>query len=711
MKLITPFILLTSALLSIWVTAKADVSEASALQRSRQIIEAVGIRNNVKLVFKGTQNWGRPLRLSGPPNDPWREVEHDPKALCYSFKFEEGEKLKERITVDISVKTGKIINYSWTRYAMTIGQKPNIFSGEMCEKKALEWMQKVGEPLPNNSCLYQSESPREHIWSSAWRRCLIVDDTSVFLPPYIDAEVNQQTGILTTYHVLDWDVTLPNFQHKISKDIAIKLARRATQEYRGETALGGIAGSMQRAVLTTLGTPAYQGHPAQERLLWEIKFIKGSVKGTGLVGEALKDFPADWKVGLDADTGEILNCEFNVERRNLEFPSNLPTPHIFVRSYSPTWMSDSSLVFLNQYDSRTANTVNDSNANETSLPLANEDSYAKKTEVALYASPVHRFSLLKLPIHDVSSFAYAPDTRRIAWAMHASIYILDLKTGSIGRCNDPLRVHRSMPNWNLSGNLLAMSGTHSPADLVGTDDTDIFVAEISKDLSAASMNSNRCIVHLSGRNVLPVFIPNGKSIVFAHEDLTSKSTEEPTTQTGRNWTLCLVKPNKSYKTKDYEPPQEIIDGLSMPERLSFFPDGKRVLISYSDNEYAMKNPPEIVDVEAKTRKPLNLPILHDPDLAKSQPLIVREPAIDPSGAKIAFRALRWSGNPKDDGAICIYTCNLDGSDLKRITPPTAQPLEPYKYPQPGITALNAWEKLEPKPNLGTPVVPGTATTH
>ena len=34
------------------------------------------------------------------------------------------------------------------------------------------------------------------------------------------------------------------------------------------------------------------------------------------------------------------------------------------------------------------------------------------------------------------------------------------------------------------------------------------------------------------------------------------------------------------------------------------------------------------------------------------------------------------------------------------------PLEPYQYSQEGVTALNAWEKLQPRRNEGTGVMHG-----
>ena len=141
--------------------------------------------------------------------------------------------------------------------------------------------------------------------------------------------------------------------------------------------------------------------------------------------------------------------------------------------------------------------------------------------------------------------------------------------------------------------------------------------------------------------------------------------------------------------------------MAEPERLSPFPDGKRVLISYIGNEYEMKNLPEIINIETKMRLPLKLPTLLDPDLPKGKPLVPREITVSPDGQQIAFSALRWSGDPKDDGAILIYACNLDGTDLKRITPPTNVALEPYKYPQEGVTGLNVWEKMLPKHNQGS----------
>jgi len=316
-----------------------------------------------------------------------------------------------------------------------------------------------------------------------------------------------------------------------------------------------------------------------------------------------------------------------------------------------------------------------------------------------------------LSVSDTLSYpSWTSDGNRIAFEMQQQIYVLDLQSTTIGQCNDRERVRRNMPSWDPSGKLLAMSGTHSPSDDAGSEDSDIFVSKIAEKLSRVSMETNRCVAHLPGADILPVFSPEGNWIAFAHQEGPPSS---DSLTPDKSWSIYRVQPDISYRSKEYEPPQRIIEGLPQPERLGWFPDGKRLLMSYTGNDYEMKNPPDIVDVENKTRHPLELVALRDPDLPQGQPLIVREPVVSPDGKKIAFRALRWSGNPKDDGAIYIYTCNIDGSDLKRITPPISQPPELYQFRQPGITANNIWEKLEPKPNLGTPVkldedMPGSA---
>jgi hypothetical protein len=135
-------------------------------------------------------------------------------------------------------------------------------------------------------------------------------------------------------------------------------------------------------------------------------------------------------------------------------------------------------------------------------------------------------------------------------------------------------------------------------------------------------------------------------------------------------------------------------------RISWFPDNRRIVVSYAgdyDAKYRPMEPhaPDLVDRVTGQRKLLPLPVLHDPLTLKSQPLHPAEVAVSPSGKKLLFESALWSGSIDDDTSQCLYECNLDGSGLKRLTQPRVVPLLPYTFPVAGLNALNIWSKRAP----------------
>jgi hypothetical protein len=62
--------------------------------------------------------------------------------------------------------------------------------------------------------------------------------------------------------------------------------------------------------------------------------------------------------------------------------------------------------------------------------------------------------------------------------------------------------------------------------------------------------------------------------------------------------------------------------------------------------------------------------------------------IDFRGERLVFSALHWSGRDGEHGAICLYACDLNGRNLKRLTPPRETTLRPLRYLRPGVTAFN-----------------------
>ena len=181
----------------------------------------------------------------------------------------------------------------------------------------------------------------------------------------------------------------------------------------------------------------------------------------------------------------------------------------------------------------------------------------------------------------------------------------------MGRINDIKRHQRSMPFWDFTGKRLVMSGTHLSSDKVGTGDDDIFVSAISKKITINSADYHRCIAFLPGRDILPVFTSDDKWVAFAHEEKQDEEKQDDE----KGWAIYRAKPGNGFQDPKYFKPEKLVEGLPEPERLWPFPDGKQ----------------------------------------------------------ITFSTLRWSGDPKDDGAILIYTCDLDGAQrMGEIAAPTQQ---------------------------------------
>lgn len=205
-------------------------------------------------------------------------------------------------------------------------------------------------------------------------------------------------------------------------------------------------------------------------------------------------------------------------------------------------------------------------------------------------------------------------------------------------------------------------------------DTDIFQCGLRREGGMVIPDDRFRLVHLTDIDIFPIFAPDGSRVYWGHCSLLTGPLEAY-----EGGALYRVLPGRQYWEN---PPELILGKLGGVKRLSFFPDGRRLLVSHGDKL-------DVVDVEAKTRTPLGLPALHDPELPADCPALrLRDPAVSPDGTRLAFSGYIDSGDPEHGTGWFIYTCRLDGSELKRITPLEDAPVEPYVFPETGKTALD-----------------------
>jgi hypothetical protein len=251
-----------------------------------------------------------------------------------------------------------------------------------------------------------------------------------------------------------------------------------------------------------------------------------------------------------------------------------------------------------------------------------------------------------------------------------TVGVLDLLVGHLAS--------RTFGHWAVNGIALAPDGTRLAfsTELRGGDE-DIFTVGVLANCQGIAEDVQR--VRWDGLDEFPTWGPDGNRMAFSHWLPNSGGLVR-----GAVWRFDATPTSPQHIR-----PEVVLSGLGMIRRMSFFPDGR--LLVWHDKGL------DVVDAEAKTRTPLGLPELRDPELPADRPALkLRDPAVSPDGKKLAFSGYRDSGDPQNGTGWYIYTCNLDGSDVKRVTPLADDRVEPYVFPQTGKTAFDVAREMEEK---------------
>jgi len=80
-------------------------------------------------------------------------------------------------------------------------------------------------------------------------------------------------------------------------------------------------------------------------------------------------------------------------------------------------------------------------------------------------------------------------------------------------------------------------------------------------------------------------------------------------------------------------------------------------------------------------------------LPQGEALKIYDVVVNPNEEKIAFSGMRWSGKEEEEAGYYIYTCNLDGSALERVTPLKDIEVGFYQFPETGKSAAEVEVKV------------------
>jgi len=213
-------------------------------------------------------------------------------------------------------------------------------------------------------------------------------------------------------------------------------------------------------------------------------------------------------------------------------------------------------------------------------------------------------------------------------------------------------------------------------------DLDVFADGINWENKA--LDTHRRIVRVDGPDERPVFSVDGQWVYYAHaDDEALKTAHEEGGAEASVWSLFRVRADAPHQNTAVE---EVLAGFGRVGRMSFFPDGRRLLVWHEGGL-------DVVDVEARTREPLGLPDLLDPDLLDGPPLKIQDPVVSPDGACLAFSGYRDAEASDKLSGWYIYVCDLDGSNLERITPLEDDPVDFYVFPESGKSAFDLEKEM------------------
>lgn len=178
-------------------------------------------------------------------------------------------------------------------------------------------------------------------------------------------------------------------------------------------------------------------------------------------------------------------------------------------------------------------------------------------------------------------------------------------------------------------------------------------------------------VRLPGSETAPEFLPGGDQLIFGHCEPGDEATEG-------GWALMRVRVGADLGVSE---PVQVANGFGQIGRMTAFRGGTLALVWHAGGL-------TVVDMASGEKSALVLPELADVELLPNGPaLSARDFTVSDDGRLLAFSGLAPPEQPATMRWRHIYTCKLDGTDLRRLTPASSAEVAPYVYPVSGEEAL------------------------
>lgn len=360
---------------------------------------------------------------------------------------------------------------------------------------------------------------------------------------------------------------------------------------------------------------------------------------------------------VDAHTGQLhFVARMHLEQEDNEGTQGRPEPSRYlVYDQCPVWLGPDELLFAT---TRTTQTTEP----EYERPERCQ-SLCRLSVLNGHIESIVADGFTFAPIHP----AISPDGSMVAFQNGWALGILDLQTGNVGQLLSR-RSNAHSAAWHPGGEWLAVSVVREGRRAIH---------RVNVDRQRLRARGSTALVRSITPPFRPVFDPMGKWFVF--------TTRERTDGLRQLHSVQVVYLDGSGAPIDG--PKRVADHIVAPLSVSAFPAGGRVLVCHEDGL-------EQLSVTTGVRSALpwkNAPSLVAP--AEEPLLRVRDACLSPQGDQVAFSGLRWSQEPEDPAGWYIYVCNLDGSQLRRVTPLEDTPVEPYVFPESGKTAFDVAKEI------------------